>query len=120
MPPIGVVQSMDGPSLERDVVLAIALSCLDQTRPGRSTMPLKSLIVALAILSMATGSAFPAAVKHLKQHRNVARVVAPPPAVSGARNEPRMIEAKPGVWVSTWEHVIDEGQGRWMVETREP
>jgi hypothetical protein len=82
-------------------------------------MMLKSPTVALAILSLATGTTAAEPAKHVKGHRHSARAVLPPaPVPSGARSAPRMIEARPGIWVSTWEHIIDEGQGRWMVETR--
>jgi hypothetical protein len=79
----------------------------------------KSLPFALAILFLVTGTAAAEPGKHGKRHRHSTQAVVPP-APSGVRSEPRMIEARPGVWVSTWEHIIDEGQGRWMVETREP
>jgi hypothetical protein len=83
-------------------------------------MMLKSLTLALAVVLPFAEVAAAEPAKHLKGHRHSARAAVPPPLPSGARSEPRMIEARPGVWVSTWEHIIDEGQGRWMVETREP
>jgi hypothetical protein len=84
-------------------------------------MTLKSLIVLPTMLSLVTGEAAAEPVKHLKRHPHLgpAAVLSPRPP-SPARSEPHMIEARPGLWISTWEHIIDEGNGRWMVETREP
>jgi hypothetical protein len=84
-------------------------------------LTLGSLVAALTTLSLVAATTGSAASKHPKRQRHPPRaVVLPPPPLSGQRSEPRMIEARPGIWVSTWDHIIDEGQGRWMVESREP
>jgi hypothetical protein len=39
---------------------------------------------------------------------------APHSAVSPSSfDPPRMYEARPGVWISTWDCITDEGYGRW-------
>jgi len=66
------------------------------------------LVVALATIDMAGVSA--------KERRHGARSVqhAPRAVVPGSAFEPaRMYEARPGVWISTYDCITDEGYGRW-------
>jgi hypothetical protein len=51
-------------------------------------------------------SAGDAAVAKRAHHR------APPPPAPYDASGPRMIEIRPGLWISTWDCVTDEGQGR--------
>jgi hypothetical protein len=42
----------------------------------------------------------------------IVRYPSPPPTLGS--NGPYMYEARPGLWISSWYCIIDEGQGRWM------
>jgi hypothetical protein len=42
----------------------------------------------------------------------IVRHSAPPGAVGSAG--PYMYEARPGLWISSWDCIMDEGQGRWI------
>jgi hypothetical protein len=35
------------------------------------------------------------------------------PHPSYSSDAPRMIEVRPGLWISSWDCITDEGQGRW-------
>jgi hypothetical protein len=66
------------------------------------------LVLALATIDIAGVSA--------KERRHGARHARPAPraVVPGSSFEPaRMYEAKPGVWISTYDCITDEGYGRW-------
>jgi hypothetical protein len=79
----------------------------------------KLLVIAISALAVLGMSAALAATKHRAHHHRVApaRVVVPPPGyVPGAPRvaEPLyMYEARPGWWISSYDCVSDEGQGRW-------
>ena len=62
----------------------------------------------IAVVAIDTGDA--TAKKRRHSARAAAGSVAPPPSWSGP---PRMYEARPGVWISTWDCITDEGYGRW-------
>ena len=47
---------------------------------------------------------------HGTGHARIATGSVAPPSSWGP---PRMYEARPGVWISTWDCVTDEGYGRW-------
>ena len=80
----------------------------------------KLLVIAISALPALGMSAALAATKHRAQHDRAApaRIVPPPPGyVPGAPHAaapPRMYEARPGWWISTYDCVSDEGQGRWL------
>jgi hypothetical protein len=67
-------------------------------------------IVAMSVLALATIDAAYAGAKH-RHHgaRHVYGSVAP----TSSFDQPRMYEARPGVWISTWDCITDEGYGRW-------
>jgi hypothetical protein len=68
-------------------------------------------IVGLSVIALAaidTGSA--TAKKRHPSARVATGTVAPP---SSSFAPPRMYEARPGVWISTWDCITDEGYGRW-------
>jgi hypothetical protein len=84
-------------------------------------MTLNLLVIAGTTFSLVPGATASTLVKHLKRHRHVGHVpVLPSPPVPSAWSGPQMIEAKPGVWVPTWDNIVDEGKGRWMLESHEP
>jgi len=71
-------------------------------------------IVALSVVALATIDAAQASAKQ-RHHRAGHGVryapvgVAPPSSFGPAR----MYEARPGVWISTYDCITDEGYGRW-------
>ncbi len=78
------------------------------------------VVIAISALPTLAMSAALAATKHREHHDRPApaRVVAPPPGyVPGVQRvaEPLyMYEARPGWWISSYDCVTDEGQGRWL------
>jgi hypothetical protein len=62
-------------------------------------------VVGLA-LSLAFVAEIPAAARHLR-HGSL------PTSMPYASSGPRMIEVRPGLWISSWGCITDEGQGRW-------
>jgi len=76
-----------------------------------------SRIFSMAILAtcvLATTAAMGSS-RHHGRHAHVARAPAHPfVAVPYGSGAPHMIEARPGVWISNWDCITDEGQGRWM------
>jgi hypothetical protein len=68
-------------------------------------------IVALSVIALAAAdTGYAAAKKHHHSTRAAAGPVVPP---SSSFAPPRMYEARPGVWISTWDCITDEGYGRW-------
>jgi hypothetical protein len=68
-----------------------------------------ALVVAIALL---TGFASAADAKRAKTSRHAAKAI--PVQPRGFHQEPaRMIEVKPGLWISSWGCVTDEGYGRY-------
>jgi hypothetical protein len=71
-------------------------------------------IMALSVIALAAIDTAYAGAKqrhhHATHHARVAAGNVAPPSSSGP---PRMYEARPGVWISTWDCITDEGYGRW-------
>ncbi len=63
--------------------------------------------------ALAVGMVGPTAAKKA-HHRSHARVApyAVPGSISYGYAGPHMIEVRPGLWISSWDCVTDEGQGR--------
>jgi hypothetical protein len=72
------------------------------------------VLVALSVIAFA---AIDAAYAGAKQRHHWARPGvrhAPASAATASSfDPPRMYEARPGVWISTWDCITDEGYGRW-------
>lgn len=70
-------------------------------------------IVALSVVALVAIDTAYAKSKHRPYASRYARhapaSVAPPSSFA----PPRMYEARPGVWISTWDCITDEGYGRW-------
>jgi hypothetical protein len=71
-------------------------------------------LVALSVIAFAAIDATYAGAKqrhHGARHgvRHAPASVAP----TSSFDRPRMYEARPGVWISTWDCITDEGYGRW-------
>jgi len=72
-------------------------------------------IVAVSVIALATIDATYAGAK--QRHHAVRQGVRQSP--SGVApgfssfDPPRMYEARPGLWISTWDCITDEGYGRW-------
>jgi hypothetical protein len=66
-------------------------------------------IVAASVLSLAMIDAAYATSKHRYRHRAAPVAVAPTPSFAPAR----MIEVRPGVIISSYDCLIDEGYGRY-------
>jgi hypothetical protein len=82
----------------------------------RQTMTFKVLAIALAVTSL-VGITAAAAKRHHVRHGHPVHSTTYPQAaypVPGAADQPRMYQARPGVWISTWDCIIDEGNGRWL------
>ena len=70
-------------------------------------------IVALSVLALTAIDMAYAKSKHrpyAPRHARYAPVSVVPPSSSGPA---RMYEAKPGVWISTYDCITDDGYGRW-------
>ena len=65
----------------------------------------------IALVAIDTASATAKKRHHGVRHAPVAAGVVAPP--SSSFGPPRMYEARPGVWISTWDCITDEGYGRW-------
>lgn len=53
--------------------------------------------------------------RHHARHAHSVRAGAHPvAAVPSEFGEPHMIQVKPGLWISSWGCVTDEGNGRWL------
>jgi hypothetical protein len=75
-------------------------------------MTFKTIGMVGLTFSLALVTAYPAVAKHVHHHS------APPPYAEygpsyGPSYGPQMIEVRPGLWISSWDCVTDEGQGRW-------
>jgi hypothetical protein len=57
-----------------------------------------------------------AASKHRTPHAQGARQAATHPTLGGRGQaaQPHMMQVKPGVWISSWDCITDEGNGRWL------
>jgi len=73
-----------------------------------------SLLVALSVIALAATDAAYAGAKQ-RQHgaRHGVRGALGSVAPASSFAPPRMYEARPGVWISTWDCITDEGYGRW-------
>lgn len=70
-------------------------------------------IVVTAALALAASSAVAAAKKHHPRYARHAHAVAVAPAPGPSLAPSHMIEARPGVFVSSYGCIQDEGYGRW-------
>ena len=73
-------------------------------------VPAIAMTAALALAA----SAAAAAPKHHRYARHARAPAADAPAPSSSFAPPRMIEARPGVWISSYGCITDEGYGRWL------
>jgi hypothetical protein len=69
-------------------------------------------VVAAAALMLA-GSAASAASKHHRYARHARTPAAAAPAPQSSYGPARIIEARPGVFISSYGCITDEGYGRW-------
>jgi hypothetical protein len=71
-------------------------------------------IAMTAVLALAASAAIAASKHHPRypRHARAAAVVAPAPSSSFA--PARMIEARPGVFISSYGCITDDGYGRWL------
>jgi hypothetical protein len=74
-------------------------------------LPLGLALAALSVIATAAD----AAPKHQARHARVPPAVERASPPRPAAEPPRMIEARPGVFVSSWGCITDEGYGRWTV-----
>jgi hypothetical protein len=72
-----------------------------------------ALAIAAAVVLVTAASAS-AASKHHRYPRHARAPAAATPAPSSSFAPPRMIEARPGVWISSYGCITDEGYGRWL------
>ena len=73
-------------------------------------VPAIAMTAALALAA----SAAAAASKHHPRYARHARAAAVAPAPSSSFAPARMIEARPGVFISSYGCITDEGYGRWL------
>ena len=94
----------DGPNTS-----ALLLKRRPAERFGLGRKLLVGLISILSSMSIAVAAASPA---HSRRHIDHA---GPDAAMGKAQSfePPRMIEVRPGWWISTYDCITDEGQGRW-------
>jgi hypothetical protein len=74
-------------------------------------------MLAVSILSVAAVTVAPAAAKrhHPRNTYPPARAQVYPDPIQGPNSwdQPHMIQVRPGLWISSWDCITDEGQGRW-------
>ena len=82
-------------------------------RDQETAMTIKYVALVISVLSVAAMATMPAAAKHQRKYARVPRadVYAGPPAA--VHDEPRMVQVRPGLWISSWDCIQDEGNGRW-------
>jgi hypothetical protein len=77
-------------------------------------MTFRFFAIAVSALSLGLVTTASATTKH-HRHAQVLR----PEAYAGPRarpsfDQPHMIQIRPGLWISSWDCIQDEGQGRWL------
>jgi len=72
-------------------------------------MTLRFFAVAVSALSLVMATTVSAATKH--RHPRAQAYAALPPERSF--DQPHMVQVRPGLWISSWDCIQDEGQGRW-------
>jgi len=73
--------------------------------------------VTVALMSVVVGvtSVLADSTHHRTHHKRVLPAATSDNLPSGSSFEPpRMIEARPGVWISTYDCITDDGYGRWF------
>jgi hypothetical protein len=70
-----------------------------------------SLAVALTVTAAGASDVHP---KHRHHHDYHGAYAAPYPAGPPMAQPAHMIEVRPGLWISSYDCVTDEGQGRWF------
>jgi hypothetical protein len=80
-------------------------------------MTSKWLIAAIVVPSLTAVAAAPAVARHHHGRHVYAHAAHPQvyaePIPYAQSDQPRMVEVRPGLWISSWDCVTDEGQGRW-------
>ena len=74
---------------------------------------IKHVAIAVSVLSIVAVATPSEAAKHPRKHSRVPRADGYASLPARAHDEPYMIEARPGVWISSWDCIQDEGNGRW-------
>jgi hypothetical protein len=70
-------------------------------------------VIVVSALSVALVTTASAATKHHRHARVVRAEAYAGPSVAPSFDQPRMIQVRPGLWISSWDCIQDEGQGRW-------
>ena|SRR5437762_9313987 len=78
-----------------------------------TTMMHKLLAAALAACLVADAGAAIAATKHRVRDTHIPRHARLAPPIARPGEPARMIEARPGVFISSYDCITDEGYGRW-------
>jgi hypothetical protein len=74
-----------------------------------------ALTIAIAVaLAAATTAASAASKKHHRYAAHPRASVVVPPGPYSTSGPPHMVEARPGVWISSYGCITDEGYGRWL------
>ena len=73
----------------------------------------KHVVLAACALSAVAIATLPAAAKHQKKHARVPRADSHAVASAPVHDEPHMVQVRPGLWISSWDCIQDEGYGRW-------
>ena len=78
-------------------------------------MRFKTFAIAVSALSLAAVTVAPASTKHHRHHARAAptAVYAQPAPAPRFSDQPHMVQVRPGLWISSWDCIEDEGQGRW-------
>jgi hypothetical protein len=71
-------------------------------------------IAITAVLALAAGTAAAGSKHHPRYPRHARASAVAPPAPQSGYGPARIIEAKPGVFISTYGCITDEGYGRWL------
>jgi hypothetical protein len=77
--------------------------------PAEGRMKLHWTILAASVIALAGSDAAVAKKHHGTREAAAPAMVQPGPAFGG----PRMIEVRPGLVISNWDCITDEGYGRW-------
>jgi hypothetical protein len=71
-------------------------------------------IAMTAALALTATAASAASKKHHRYAAHPRASVVVPPGPYSTSGPPHMVEARPGVWISSYGCITDEGYGRWL------
>jgi hypothetical protein len=74
---------------------------------------IRHVAIAVSVLSLVAVATASEAAKHPRKNARVPRADGYASLPARAHDEPHMVEVRPGLWISSWDCIQDEGNGRW-------